>query len=79
MATFSMDVPDDQVELIGEAFADTYGYKEEVDGEPNDQTKLAFARQCVIDFVGEVVKAWHTNKVIEEARNSIPDEVIDLS
>lgn len=80
MATFSIDVPDDQVPTIADAFAETYAMPEVEDA--TTEEKIEFARQEVMKFVATVVQGWHINKETEAARvaaQEAADSMITLS
>ena len=59
MATLnlSVTVPDAQATAILADFVAYNGYQVTIDGAPNPQTKAAYAKQVVVKFVRESIKA----------------------
>lgn len=76
MAEFSITIPDEQVSLIGEAFADTYATSL---GATPPSDPMMFARDQVILFITNVVRGYLTTKAIREAQAAIPDGPFGIS
>jgi hypothetical protein len=47
MASITITIPDAQVQRVLDAFSHRYGYQDQIDGAPNPQTKVQFAKQQV--------------------------------
>jgi hypothetical protein len=76
MATFSIEVPDDQVELIVDSFAQQYNM--DSSDEADLEAKVEFSRQQVMSYINDVVRghlAWQH----EQAKPEIPEVAVDLT
>lgn len=63
MATITLDIPDDQVPRISDAFAAHYGWSVE-----SGVTALEFARVQVIAFINATVQTYEIRAAEEQAR-----------
>jgi len=75
MVNVTFTIPDAQVNRYINAFAVMYNYQTEVpDGNggmiPNPQTKAQFAKQCVVNYMKEIVKACEVQEAVETARTT---------
>lgn len=76
MATISFNIPDAAMPRVIDAFATAYQYQATVpnpNGEgtvPNPQTKAQFARQRILSYIQEVVRAAEASAAVEAARAS---------
>jgi hypothetical protein len=71
MAEFTYTIPDEQLQEIGEAFCQQYGYQTEIDGEPNPQNPLQFTLGCVDRYIKDIIKAhrvWKEDEKIRKAK-----------
>ena len=60
MATITLNIPADKIQLIIDSFCNTQGYQEEIEGEggemiPNPETKAQFSKRMVIKYVKGIV------------------------
>lgn len=70
MAQISITIPDEQVARIQDAFAGAYGYTGTgLDGSP--ETKAAFARRKVREFVVSVVVNHESRTAVEAAESAV--------
>lgn len=81
-ATLSINIPDDQVTRIENAFASEFGYPEQVrDGNgdlvSNPESKTAFAKQQVIKFIKDVVKSSERVSSRQSFESSFSDATIN--
>ena len=79
MKTYTFEVPDEFTALMADAFAASYGYAETVTNEqgeqvPNPLDKLAFARECVVKYIKEIVSA-HGYKQVDAAVQGQKDAI----
>ena len=70
-AEFTITVPNGLVDDLVEAFASINGYEEFIDGEPNLQSKVAFAKGCIRGYIKDTYKVW-------KARTAVKN-VVDVS
>jgi hypothetical protein len=82
MATISFAIPDDVLPRVLDAFAEMYGYQDQVSdpanpGEmiPNPQTKAQFARRKIIDYVREMVRVYEGSVAKASAEAKSDSEV----
>jgi hypothetical protein len=82
MATvnLSLEIPDEQVQAIVKDYTDFHGYQEVlVDDEgnetPNPQSRVAFAKQCVIDHIKNSVKTRRARVAAQIAQDQALKEV----
>ena len=68
MAQVTIEVPDNQVNRIKDAFKSFYNYNPNTDGPEN-----AFIKKKLIDFVRETVKSAEINAAAETARTGYVD------
>lgn len=76
MATFAMEIPDDQVSLVIESFIQQYNM--EGADTADDAAKTEFARQKVMTYINEIVRghlAWQH----DQAKPVVPDNPVDLT
>lgn len=91
MATFSVNVPDDKVQLIGEAFCQQSNFQpvsstgEGLDvvntplvGQELLDAQIEFARQACIRYINATVRA-HLNWKATQEQPPIPDKPVDLT
>lgn len=85
MATFQVEVPDDQVQLIGEAFQQQYSDPAPTDADGNDLTGAALigaqvenARQHVMSYINDIVRA-HLVWQHQQTQPDIPDNPVVMS
>ena len=60
MATITLNIPADKIQLIIDSFCNTQGYQEEIEGEggemiSNPETKAQFSKRMVIKYVKGIV------------------------
>lgn len=70
MAQLTITIPDAQTARVFDAFAAAYGYQATIDGQPNPQTRAQFARQKVIEFIKNTVKAQEAQAAADSARSA---------
>ena len=77
MATLnlSVTVPDAQATAILADFCAYNGYQETINGAPNPQTKAQFAKQVVVKFVRESIKAQRAQAASLAAAQTVIAEV----
>ena len=72
MATFTINIPNDKITALLDAFAMQYNYQEQIETEtgemvPNPVSKAQFAKNIVTSFIKEVYIAGQV-KSLEEQR-----------
>ena len=78
--TFDLEIPDGAVVALVKDFTDFHGYQttitdDEGNETPNPQTRAAFAKQCVIDFIKESVKTQRARVAAQIAQDAALKEV----
>jgi len=69
VATFSLEIPDAQVERVTEALAAFYGYQAELeDGTPNPELAVEFNRRMVAHELHLKVRAYEMEQAAAAAR-----------
>lgn len=75
MAAISVTIPDALLQRVLDGFAGQYGYAATIPDPnnpssniPNPQTKAAFTKQRVLEFIQQVVIAWEAKNAGETAR-----------
>lgn len=76
MATFSVEIADQDVERVIEALCVNYNRPEEVDGEPNPETQSIFANRVVREFLSEHVRKYELDRLKETLEDSISNPII---
>lgn len=76
MATISLTIPDAQAVRILAAYCGLYGYQETVDGQPNPQTRLAFAKEQLYKHIKRVVIEYEG---VEAQRAAISASTTDIN
>lgn len=77
MTTFSLDIPENEVERVIDALCLAGGYEEEILGEneemiPNPMTKEQYAKSRVIGFITSVVGAVEHEAAVQVIREQQP-------
>lgn len=77
MATlsFSFDTGSVPLSRIADAFAVTYGYKPEIDGQPNPESKADFARRMIRRHIIDIVRSGER----QAAERSINIQDVELT
>ena len=78
MATFSVEIADQDVDRVVEALCVNYNRPETVDGEDNLESKFVFANRMVRQFLTEHVRKYELDllkKTLEENIN--PPTIVD--
>jgi hypothetical protein len=69
MAQFGVNIPDEEVDRVLDAFAERYGWDPE-----GDQTKQQFAKHQVILFIKDTVKAHEAEVIGRAALDELADQ-----
>ena len=80
MATINITIPDDKVGRIITAFCDKYNYQDFVrDSEetliPNPQSKAAFVKAKVIDYIKNTTERMERQEAIRLAEQSVTSDI----
>lgn len=79
MATFSVNVPDDQVQLIGEAFAQQFSFDVgTLQGQELLDAEIEFARQSCMKYIITIVRA-HLEWKDQQTQPPVPDNPVNLT
>jgi hypothetical protein len=71
MATVTINIPDAILPRVVDAFTYSYGYGSTMpDGTPNPETRNAFVRRKVIEYVKGITLAYEANRDAEAARKA---------
>jgi len=70
MATITINIPVDKEDAVLDAFAAFYSYQEFIGGSPNPQSKPAFAKEKIIDYMKQV----YTSYQITSGSAAVKDE-----
>jgi hypothetical protein len=71
MATFSVEIADQDVNRVIEALCVNYKRPDEVDGETNTESKSAFANRIVRQFLSEHVRKYE----LDELKKTLEDNI----
>lgn len=74
MAQVIIDIPNNQVTRINEAFADLYGWSSEL-----GVTKTQFAKAKIIDYIRSTVKSSEGNIQERSARQTVDVDSITIT
>lgn len=83
MATFSIELPDDQVQRVTDALCEAYGYQPQVADEEtgalvdNPQSQGTFAHLVVANFIRNTVAAVEADHAAQQARDAAAAAVHD--
>ena len=69
----SLDIDETQKDRIINAITGNYSYQDMIDGQPNRETKTAFTKRQLIEFIKQHVKAYETK--VEQAKISIKNDL----
>lgn len=76
MATISIDVPNEALPRVREAFLKTFGYSATLeDGSPNPETPTQFTRRMISQYVKEVTKTYEADLAANQARTTKQQEI----
>jgi hypothetical protein len=71
MAEIKFTIPNNQIQIITDAFSTEFGYQEIIDGQPNPQSKGDFTKERIKDYIKSIVKSnlvrVNSNSVISNA------------
>lgn len=73
MASFTMDIPNDKVNDLLDAFAELYGYDDSEGAPQEGVTKADFAKDKIRDYLREVFTAYKAKQAAESARQAAID------
>ncbi len=76
MATFSVEIADQDVERVVEALCVNYNRPEEIDGSENAETKFAFANRMVRQFLSDHVRKYELDRLKATLEEGISDPTI---
>jgi hypothetical protein len=71
MATFSVEIQDNDVNRVIEALCVNYNRPEQLDGEVTAETKAAFANRMVRQFLSEHVRKYELDELKKTLEDSI--------
>ena len=71
MATFSVEIQDNDVDRVIEAICVNYNRPELVDNLPNTETKASFANRMVRQFLSDHVRRYELDNIKKSVENSI--------
>lgn len=76
MATIQIEIPDGVVPRALDAICKVYGYQATLeDGSPNPETRAAFAKRQLANWVKSAIKTLEAAKAGEEARAAKAAEI----
>jgi len=73
MATFTKTIPTDLVNEVVEAYCFAYNYQTEIDGLPNPETKVQFAKRIDREYTVNLVKQYRVS-VLETQRQTLNEQ-----
>ena len=76
MATFSVEIADQDVNRVIEALCVNYKRPEQVNGEDNTENKSAFANRIVREFLSEHVRKYELDELKKTLEDSISTPTI---
>ena len=59
----TFQIPDDKYDLFIDSWSE--GYQDEIDGQPNPQTRPQFAKALIVRMFHERVRAFESSKISE--------------
>lgn len=78
MATFSVEIADEDVNRVIEALCVNYNRPENINGLPNPEDKFIFANRMVREFLSDHVKKYELDKLKQNLQNNItPPNILD--
>lgn len=63
----SVTIDENDKNRVIDAFCAQYGYQETINGKPNPQTKAAFAKAKVLEYIKEIVKGHEAGAAAKAA------------
>lgn len=80
MAEIKLTIPDAALPRIRDAFCAEFNYQSTLDdGTPNPQTKAAFTKAKVIEYVKQVTRNYEGNISANTARQTVSADIESIS
>ncbi len=74
MATIKINIPTDKVDWVMDGFAIRFAYQEQIDMNPNPESKAAFTKRMIIHMIKDAANTGH-NQVSLDANAVIANDV----
>ena len=74
MAQITLNIPDQHVDRVVAAVSNHFGYTDEIDGQPNTETRAAYSRRKIAQWLKFLVLE-HEQEIARQAAGSGIDEI----